>query len=210
MISWATCKILGKLTAFTSTGETWTHSVIRGCTSTSKWTRKEVYPLGISSSAWMHKLHQQSKGIIPHFTSLVNRALPGFESLDSETCGVCATVRARTTPVLGTWLIENYRAQTIPRTYISLFPPIPFSFRTYSIRICLQKLTESRIFTNAAFFISTRWHIALTRYTENMALLSLEDVWLVFSSALAKASWGWASGLRVCLMDIFFLFSGYF
>ncbi|KAF9449650.1 hypothetical protein P691DRAFT_541190 [Macrolepiota fuliginosa MF-IS2] len=36
-------------------------------------------------------------------------------------------------------------------------PPTHLCFlRTYSNRICLQKLTESRIFTNATSFISTR------------------------------------------------------
>ena len=56
-------------------------------------------------------------------------------------------------------------------------------FRTYSIRICLQKLTESRIFTNAAFFKSARWHprhLVLLRTWLHLFRWSLEDVWFVF------------------------------
>ena len=55
------------------------------------------------------------------------------------------------------------------QAYISLVTPIPFFLRTYSIRIYIQKLTESRIFKYAAFFISAGWHLALTCHTENMA-----------------------------------------
>ena len=101
--------------------------------------------------------------------------------------------------------VQRKRDQVIKRTD---HPKILYSvvttffslLRTYSIRICLQKLTESRIFTNAAFFISAGWHFALARYTENMALLDegLEDVWLVFSGCACKSRLeielaGWAS-----------------
>ena len=54
--------------------------------------------------------------------------------------------------------IRGRNAQTMQKMVFKGGPGLRLLFRTYSIRICLQKLTESRIFTNAAFFISTRWH----------------------------------------------------
>ncbi|KIK00641.1 hypothetical protein K443DRAFT_69646, partial [Laccaria amethystina LaAM-08-1] len=59
----------------------------------------------------------------------------------------------------------------IPRTdhHQKLYKPRPAHhcfFRTYSNRICLQKLTESRIFTNAASSYPLDDHCAHSLYRE--------------------------------------------
>ena len=58
--------------------------------------------------------------------------------------------------VVASTCIRGRNAQTMQKMVFKGGPGLLLLFRTYSIRICLQKLTESRIFTNAAFFISTR------------------------------------------------------
>ena len=70
---------------------------------------------------------------------------------------MCTVKNYRSRDTAHTRDIRGNCAQTIQNTIKTFVCPLEF-LRTYSIRICLQKLTESRIFTNAAFFIFTRWH----------------------------------------------------